>query len=123
MGNSRGTNGGCKHEKTTTKALWDPLGHGERRRWYDLTGLDVPKTKEPKGIHDPVLSISECNVRIDNVLRHLYDMQMLLLRMSRVIEERLQYLSMDYPLSKRSRYLYKVGLGFEEPFDDDDSNE
>ncbi|MCD9646954.1 hypothetical protein HAX54_037219 [Datura stramonium] len=27
-GNSRGTNGGCKHSTTTTKALWTSLGHG-----------------------------------------------------------------------------------------------
>ncbi|MCD7458307.1 hypothetical protein HAX54_037835 [Datura stramonium] len=53
-------------------------------------GLDVMKEKEPKGIYDYVLSISQCNVCIDNILSHLYGMQMLRLRMSGVIEELLQ---------------------------------
>ncbi|MCD9639165.1 hypothetical protein HAX54_023522 [Datura stramonium] len=42
------------------------------------------------------------------------------LRMSGVIEEKLQQLNMDNPLSEHSRALYKVGPGFEEPFCDDD---
>ncbi|MCD7473202.1 hypothetical protein HAX54_014858 [Datura stramonium] len=52
---------------------------------YDSKGLDVTKTKEPKGIHGLVLSISERNMRIDN----------------------------------HSRVLFRVGLGFVEPFNDD----
>ncbi|MCE3051283.1 hypothetical protein HAX54_049327, partial [Datura stramonium] len=36
-------------------------------------GIDVTKTKDPKGIHGPVLSISECNARFDNMLSHLYE--------------------------------------------------
>ncbi|MCD9640229.1 hypothetical protein HAX54_025411, partial [Datura stramonium] len=47
------------------------------RPWYDPKGLDVTKMKEPECIHGPVLSISERNARIDNVLSHLYGMQML----------------------------------------------
>ncbi|MCD7461249.1 hypothetical protein HAX54_045733 [Datura stramonium] len=39
---------------------------------YDPRGLDMIKTKEPEGLHGPVLSISENNMRIDNILSHLY---------------------------------------------------
>ncbi|MCE2056231.1 hypothetical protein HAX54_044295 [Datura stramonium] len=38
---------------------------------YDPKGLDVTMTKEPAGIHGPMLSISERNVHIDNVLSNL----------------------------------------------------
>ncbi|MCD9560014.1 hypothetical protein HAX54_018439 [Datura stramonium] len=54
---------------------------------YDPRGIDVTKTNEPKGIHGPVLSVSECNMRIDNMLSHLYGMQMLQLRIKEVTEE------------------------------------
>ncbi|MCD7463067.1 hypothetical protein HAX54_049884 [Datura stramonium] len=49
---------------------------------YDPKGLDVMKMKESEGIHGPVLSINERNAHIDNVLSHLYNIQMLQLRMS-----------------------------------------
>ncbi|MCD7465347.1 hypothetical protein HAX54_001073 [Datura stramonium] len=39
--------------------------------WYDSKGLDVMKMEELKGIHSPVLSISERNTRINNILSHL----------------------------------------------------
>ncbi|MCD7454827.1 hypothetical protein HAX54_026170 [Datura stramonium] len=39
---------------------------------YDPEGIDVTKTKDPKGIHGSVLSISERNACINNVLSHLY---------------------------------------------------
>ncbi|MCE3050397.1 hypothetical protein HAX54_047120 [Datura stramonium] len=63
---------------------------------------------------------NEHNACIDNALSHLYGMRILQLRMSRVTEEKLQQLNMDYPLNEHSRELYKVRLGFEESFDDDD---
>ncbi|MCD9642537.1 hypothetical protein HAX54_029392, partial [Datura stramonium] len=56
---------------------------------YDPKGLHVTKTKELKGIYHPVLPISKRNACIDNVLSHLYGMQMLQLRMSGVTEEQL----------------------------------
>ncbi|MCD9638764.1 hypothetical protein HAX54_022915 [Datura stramonium] len=66
---------------------------------------------------------SERNARMDNVLSHLYDMQMLQLRMSGVKDEWPQQLSMDYPLSEHSTDLCRVGIGFEEIFDDDDATD
>ncbi|MCD9646985.1 hypothetical protein HAX54_037262 [Datura stramonium] len=58
---------------------------------YDPKRLDATKTKESKGLDGPMLlSISQCNARIDNVLSHLYGMKMLQLRMSGVTEEPLQ---------------------------------
>ncbi|MCE2055487.1 hypothetical protein HAX54_042728 [Datura stramonium] len=89
------------------------------RPWYDPKGLDMTKTKELEDIHGLVLSISEHKVHIDSVLNHLYGMQMLYLRMSRVIDEQLRQLNMDYPLIKHSRALCRVGTDLEEPFDDD----
>ncbi|MCD7468293.1 hypothetical protein HAX54_006338, partial [Datura stramonium] len=59
------------------------------RQRYGPKGLDVSKIKEPKGIHGPVLSISDRNARIDYIRSYLYDMQMLHLRMSGVTEEQL----------------------------------
>ncbi|MCD9560239.1 hypothetical protein HAX54_018743 [Datura stramonium] len=56
---------------------------------------DVIKTKEPEGKQGPELSIKE----------HLHQ------------------LNMDYPLSEHLRSLYRVGLGFEESFDDDDATD
>ncbi|MCD7454179.1 hypothetical protein HAX54_023893 [Datura stramonium] len=90
------------------------------RQCYDLKGLDVTKIKDPKGIHGPVLSIIERSMCTNNILSHLYGMQMLQLRMSNVIEEQL---NTDYPLSEHSRALYRVGLGFKELFDDDDATD
>ncbi|MCE5166009.1 hypothetical protein HAX54_013994, partial [Datura stramonium] len=87
---------------------------------YDPKGLEVIKTKDPEGLYSLVLSISEKNGRTNNILSHLYGMQILKLGMSGVTQEQLQQLSIDYPLSKHSRALYRVGPGFEEPFDDDD---
>ncbi|MCD7463677.1 hypothetical protein HAX54_051121 [Datura stramonium] len=40
-------------------------------------------------------------------------------RMNGVTEEQLQQLNMDYPMSKHSRALCRVGPRFEEPLDDD----
>ncbi|MCD7467609.1 hypothetical protein HAX54_005149 [Datura stramonium] len=34
-------------------------------------GVDVTKTKEPKGINGPVLTVNERNARIDEMLSHL----------------------------------------------------
>ncbi|MCE3216338.1 hypothetical protein HAX54_006158 [Datura stramonium] len=42
------------------------------RPTFDPMGIDVTKTKEPRGINDPVLSINEHNARIDIMLNHLY---------------------------------------------------
>ncbi|MCD9643983.1 hypothetical protein HAX54_031895, partial [Datura stramonium] len=72
------------------------------RSSYDPRGVDVTKTKEPEGINSPVFSINERNTRIDNMLIHLYGMQMLQLRMNGVTEEKIQQLYMDYPLIKHS---------------------
>ncbi|MCD7453446.1 hypothetical protein HAX54_020916 [Datura stramonium] len=47
------------------------------RPTYDPRGIDVTKNKEPEGINCPVPIINEQNVRIDNMLSHLYGMQML----------------------------------------------
>ncbi|MCD7458034.1 hypothetical protein HAX54_036967 [Datura stramonium] len=69
---------------------------------YDPRGVDVTKTKEPEGINGPVLTVNEHNVRIDNMLSHLYSMQKFQLRMNSVTEEQLQYLNIDYPLSEHS---------------------
>ncbi|MCD9642791.1 hypothetical protein HAX54_029804 [Datura stramonium] len=44
---------------------------------YDPKSIDLMKIKDPKGMHDPMLSISERHARIDNVLSHLYGMQIL----------------------------------------------
>ncbi|MCE3049642.1 hypothetical protein HAX54_045457, partial [Datura stramonium] len=43
------------------------------------------------------------------------------LRMSRVTEEQLQQLNIYYPLSERSKALFRVVSEFQEPFDEDDS--
>ncbi|MCD7472261.1 hypothetical protein HAX54_013290, partial [Datura stramonium] len=113
------------------EAIWSPLGHGEGRGTtlrrkeadykpaYDLRGVDVTKTKEPEGINGPVLTVNERNARIDNMLSHLYGMQMLQLRMNGVTEEKLQQLNIDYPMSEHSRALCRVGPGYKEPLDDD----
>ncbi|MCD9640840.1 hypothetical protein HAX54_026545 [Datura stramonium] len=87
------------------------------RPWHDPKGLDVTKTKEPEIQHNLVLSISERNAHINNILSHLYVMQMLQLRMCRVTEEQQQQLN---PLRAHSRALCRVGPCFEEPFDEDD---
>ncbi|MCD7449318.1 hypothetical protein HAX54_051258 [Datura stramonium] len=91
--------------------------------YYDPRRIYMTKTKEPKGINGLVLSFNECNVRIDNMLSHLYGMQMLQLRMNGMIEEQLQQLNMDYPLSEHSRALCRAGPGYEEPLDDDVAKE
>ncbi|MCD7456657.1 hypothetical protein HAX54_032603 [Datura stramonium] len=88
------------------------------RPFYDPTGIDVNKTKELEGINGPVLSVNERNALIDNMLSHLYGMQMLHLRMNGVTEEQVQQLNMDYSLSEHSRALCRVGPRFEEPLDD-----
>ncbi|MCD9643153.1 hypothetical protein HAX54_030330 [Datura stramonium] len=90
---------------------------------HDPKGLDVTKTKEHEGLDGLVLSISEYNACIDNILSHMYDIQMLHLRMSEVIEELLKQLNIDYPLSEHSRALCRVRPNFEESFDDDDAND
>ncbi|MCD9641464.1 hypothetical protein HAX54_027659 [Datura stramonium] len=90
---------------------------------YHPRGVDVTKTKEPDGINGPVLTVNERNVQIDNMLSHLYGMQMLQLRMNGVTEEQLQQLNIDYPLSEHSRALCRVGPGYEEPLDDDVATE
>ncbi|MCE3051335.1 hypothetical protein HAX54_049532 [Datura stramonium] len=68
---------------------------------YDQKGIDVTKTKDPKGIHGLVLSIGEFHAQIDNMLR-----------MNGGTVEQLQQLNMDYPLSEDSRVLYRVGPRF-----------
>ncbi|MCE0480891.1 hypothetical protein HAX54_038119 [Datura stramonium] len=82
-------------------------------------GVDVTKTKESEGINSPVLTVNECNARIDNMLSHLYGMQMLQLRLNGVTEEQVQQLNIDYPLSKHSRAFCRVCPGYEEPLDED----
>ncbi|MCD7455738.1 hypothetical protein HAX54_029382 [Datura stramonium] len=72
---------------------------------YDPRGVDVTKAKEPEGVNGPALSVNERNAQIDNILSHLYDMQMLQLRMNGVTKEQLQQLNMDYLLSEHSRAL------------------
>ncbi|MCD7461859.1 hypothetical protein HAX54_047285 [Datura stramonium] len=84
-----------------------------------ILGVDVKKIKELEGINGPVLTINERNAQIDNKLSHLYGMQMLQLRMNGVTEEQLKQLNIDYHLSEHSRVLCSVGLGYEEPLDDD----
>ncbi|MCE0482452.1 hypothetical protein HAX54_041242 [Datura stramonium] len=79
---------------------------------YDPRGIDVTKTKEPEGINGPVLSVNECNARIDNMLSHLYGMQILQLRMNGVTEEQLQQLNLDYPLSEP---FVELGLDWRSP--------
>ncbi|MCD7449189.1 hypothetical protein HAX54_050073 [Datura stramonium] len=74
-------------------------------------GIDVTKIKKPEGINGPVLFVNERNARIDNMLSHLYGMQILQLWMNDVIEEQLQQLNIDYPLSEHSQDLCKVGPG------------
>ncbi|MCD7455697.1 hypothetical protein HAX54_029173 [Datura stramonium] len=74
--------------------------------------LRMQQVKEEEVNYKP----SEWNARIDNILSHLYRMQMLQMRMSGVTEEQL---NIDYQLSKHSRSLYRVGPDFKEPFDDD----
>ncbi|MCD9639613.1 hypothetical protein HAX54_024248 [Datura stramonium] len=44
-------------------------------------------------------------------------------RMNGVIEEKLQQLNIDYPLSEHSRALCRVGPGYEEPLDVDVATE
>ncbi|MCD9559299.1 hypothetical protein HAX54_017173 [Datura stramonium] len=39
---------------------------------YDPGGIDVTKTKESEGIHDPFLSINERTARTDNISSHMY---------------------------------------------------
>ncbi|MCD7450304.1 hypothetical protein HAX54_005146 [Datura stramonium] len=90
---------------------------------YDPKGVDVMKTKGPEGINGPFHYVNEHNARIDNMLSHLYGMQMLQLRMNGVTEEQLQQLNLDYPLSEHSRPFYRVGPGFEKPIDDDMATE
>ncbi|MCE2054921.1 hypothetical protein HAX54_041640 [Datura stramonium] len=38
---------------------------------YDQRGIDMTKTKELEGVYGPLLSVNECNARIDNMLSHL----------------------------------------------------
>ncbi|MCD7465725.1 hypothetical protein HAX54_001813 [Datura stramonium] len=87
--------------------------------FYDPRGIDVTKTKEAEGINGPFLSVNEHNAQSDNMLSHLYSMPMFQLRMNGVTKEQQQQLNMDYPMSEHSRSLCRVGLGFEEPIDDD----
>ncbi|MCD9558845.1 hypothetical protein HAX54_016472 [Datura stramonium] len=89
---------------------------------FDAPG-DCNLNMEPVGVNGPVFSVNEHNALIDNILSHLYGMQMLQLRMNSVTEEQLQQLNMDYPLSEHSRALCKVGTGFEEPIDDEVATE
>ncbi|MCD9641061.1 hypothetical protein HAX54_026878 [Datura stramonium] len=98
-------------------ANWDP------KERYDPKGIGMIKTKDPEGIHGPVLSISEWHERFNNMLSHLYGMQMLQLRMNGVTEEHLQQLNMDYRLSEHSRALCRVRHGFYEPLNDDDATD
>ncbi|MCD7462597.1 hypothetical protein HAX54_048878, partial [Datura stramonium] len=86
---------------------------------YDPRGIDETKTKDPEGVHHVVISVNNHNAQIDNMLSHLYGMQMLQLRINRVAEEKLQQLNMDYPLSEHLRALCRVGPGFEEPLYND----
>ncbi|MCD9643790.1 hypothetical protein HAX54_031489 [Datura stramonium] len=89
----------------------------------DPRRIDVTEKKEPEGINGAFLSVNERNARIDNILSHLYGMQMLQLRMNGVIEEQLQQLNIDYPLSEHLQAHCRVGLGYEEPLDDDVATE
>ncbi|MCD9642838.1 hypothetical protein HAX54_029871 [Datura stramonium] len=93
---------------------------GKRPR-YDPKGIDKTRTKDIVGLHGSTLSIGEHYARFDNMSSHLYDMQMLQLRMNSVTEEKLQQLNMDYLLSEHTRALCGVGPGFEKPLDDDGS--
>ncbi|MCD7471250.1 hypothetical protein HAX54_011580 [Datura stramonium] len=81
---------------------------------YDL------KTKDLKGLHGPMIYISERHARINNMLSDLYGMQMFQLRMNKVTKEQLHQLNMEYPLSEQSKTLCRVRPIFEEPLDDDD---
>ncbi|MCE3215355.1 hypothetical protein HAX54_002077 [Datura stramonium] len=90
---------------------------------YDPRGINVTKTKEPEGINSSILFVNERNARTDNMLSHLYGMQMLQLRMHGVTEEKLQQHNIDYPLSEHSRALCRFGPGYEEPLDDDMATE
>ncbi|MCD7454126.1 hypothetical protein HAX54_023544 [Datura stramonium] len=54
---------------------------------YEPKGLEVTKTKETKGIHDLMLSISKHNMRIDNVHSHLSSMKMLHLSFEEPIDD------------------------------------
>ncbi|MCD9645449.1 hypothetical protein HAX54_034358, partial [Datura stramonium] len=65
----------------------------------------------------------EQNMCTHTFLSHLYGMQMLQLRMIGVMKEQLHQLNIDYPLSEHLRAIRSVGLGFEEPLDDDDSTD
>ncbi|MCE0481509.1 hypothetical protein HAX54_039310 [Datura stramonium] len=102
-------------------------GHKRSKRGQETlvedARLDVMKTKEPEGIHGSMLSISERNTCFDNVLSLLYGMQMLQLRISRVMKEQLQPLNMDYLLSEHSRSLCRAWPGFKEPFDNDNATD
>ncbi|MCE3051103.1 hypothetical protein HAX54_048914 [Datura stramonium] len=73
-------------------------------------------SRSKKGVDDPVLFVNERKARIDNMLSHLYNIQMPQLRMNGVFEK---YLNMDYPMSEHLRALCRVAPEFEEPFDDD----
>ncbi|MCD9646824.1 hypothetical protein HAX54_037010 [Datura stramonium] len=63
--------------------------------------------------------LSMSTTLIDNMLSHLYGMQMLQLKMNEVTEEQLQQLNMDHPLSEHSRAFCRIGPRFEHPLDDD----
>ncbi|MCD9638283.1 hypothetical protein HAX54_022155 [Datura stramonium] len=78
---------------------------------------------ELEAIKGPVLTVNEHNARIDNMLSHLYSMQMLQLRKKGVTEEQLHQLNIDYPLREHLQALCRVGPGYEEPLDDDVSTE
>ncbi|MCD7468186.1 hypothetical protein HAX54_006148 [Datura stramonium] len=86
-----------------TRFLWGydiEEDEGDYRPAYDLRGVYVTKTKEPEGINGPVLIVNDHNAQIDNMLSHLYSMQMLQLRMDGMTKEQLQQLNIDYPLSE-----------------------
>ncbi|MCD9560715.1 hypothetical protein HAX54_019461 [Datura stramonium] len=51
-------------------------GEADYRHGYDPRGIYVTKTKEPESINGPVLSVNERNARIDNMLSHLYEDEM-----------------------------------------------
>ncbi|MCD7472665.1 hypothetical protein HAX54_013966 [Datura stramonium] len=69
---------------------------------------------DPRPMKDLLLSLPYRDIR--HTLSGLR-----LLKMSKVIEEKLQQLHINYPLSKHSRALCKFEPEFEESFDDNDA--
>ncbi|MCD9644621.1 hypothetical protein HAX54_033008, partial [Datura stramonium] len=79
--------------------------------------FDVTKTKEPKVVNGPVLYVNECNGRIDNMLSHLYDMQMLQLRMN---GDRMARVDSDIESSDVEEEDSEMGEAALAPTDDED---